>query len=410
MSANKFIQNIIDNDLCIGCGLCEGIDSKMTMSLNEKGFLVPNLMESINNKSLQIIEKCCPGINTFVGNDIEEGFWGKSIGCYTGYSLDKKIRYAGSSGGSITAMLNELLITKEIDAVIQVGPNYEKSPFINEVYLNTTYEEIVKCASSRYSPSSPLKNITELLEKNINLAFVGKPCDVTALRNFAKIDDRVDKNIKYIFSFFCAGLPSEIGSDNVLKRFNVEKNDVKSFRYRGNGWPGKTTVILKDDTKAEMTYNESWGKILGKEIHFRCKICTDSIGMSADVVAADAWYSSGDGYPDFEEKDGRSLILSRTKKGDVLLNSMKNKKAIELENLDENEIYAMQPGQVSKRTELFGRLIALKLNPFQLVPSYSLKNIYQLSKRVSKIKTLRSFLGMYKRSLKKLFISKNKNI
>lgn len=51
-----------------------------------------------------------------------------------------------------------------------------------------------------------------------------------------------------------------------------------------------------------MSYNESWGNILGKYLQKRCKICPDGIGEFADIVCADAWHGDKSGYPNFEEK------------------------------------------------------------------------------------------------------------
>lgn len=402
MNTNKLIKNIIDNDLCIGCGLCAGVDSNVEMVLSAQGFLIPTL-EATNNSNFNIINNCCPGINTYENNKPETNFWGEIIGCYTGYSNNQEIRYAGSSGGAITGIVTELLANNTIDAVLQVGPNFNKSPFFNEVYFNTTYEEIIQCSSSRYAPSSPLMNINEILDKDLKFAFIGKPCDITSLRNLSKFDIRINKNIKYMFSFFCAGLPSEHASNNILKKMNIDKNNVKTFRYRGNGWPGKTVASLQNGENIQITYNESWGKVLNKKIHFRCKICPDSIGMCADIVAADAWYSKGDGYPDFKEKDGRSLIISRTHKGEAILQSLKNENILTIKNLNQNEIYAMQPGQVKKREDLFARFLAIKINPFQMVPKYIFQNIYFLNQHTPIINKLKAFLGMSKRLLKKQF-------
>lgn len=404
MSTANLINKIIKNDLCIGCGLCSGISHKqISMKLEHSGFLIP----TIENKekldiNYDLINQCCPGINTYSNFISEKGFWGDIQGCYTGHSTNKKIRYAGSSGGAITGLLDYLLRSKLIDGVVQTGPNFDKSPFCNDVYFNTTPEDVLKCASSRYSPSSPLQNINELLGKNVKMAFVGKPCDITALRNLAKFDSRINEQVIYMISFFCAGLPSEIGSNNILKKMEVNKEDVISFKYRGNGWPGKTTATLSSKKKVELTYNEAWGKILGQKIHNRCKVCADSIGMSADIVAADAWYSQSDGYPDFEERDGRSLIVSRTEKGELLIQEMSKKGLMVIDALNENEIYAMQPGQVNKRINLLGRVLAIKSNPFQASPRYIMSNIYLLSKNNTKLKNIKSFLGMYKRIFKRI--------
>ena len=401
MLDNNVIKKVVNNNLCIGCGLCEGIDQNIKMTVDPNGFLVPDISNGFSDNTLNTITKVCPGINMTTGHKNEQGLWGKTKGCYTGYSNDENIRHAGSSGGAITGILKGLLDNKEVDAVIQVGPNFDKSPFLNEVYLNSTYEEILFCASSRYSPSSPLSNINKVLNSNSKFAFVGKPCDITALRNLAKIDKRINEKILYMLSFFCAGLPSEKGSDDILTKLKIKKEDVISFRYRGNGWPGKTSAILKNNVKSEITYNESWGGVLSKCVHTRCKVCVDSIGASADLVAADAWYSKGDGYPEFDEKPGRSLILGRTEIGENLLQRMNQYGLINLQELNIGDIRQMQPGQVKKRTELLGRLFAFKLNPFQLSPKFCLKNVAYLSKYISTKKTLIAFAGMTKRLMVK---------
>lgn len=67
-----------------------------------------------------------------------------------------------------------------------------------------------------------------------------------------------------------------------------------------------------------MTYNDSWGKILGRELGFRCKICPDGIGMLADISSGDSW-NTKDGYPDFTEGDGKTFVLyAQIKDGNCL--------------------------------------------------------------------------------------------
>ena len=58
---------------------------------------------------------------------------------------------------------------------------------------------------SRYSISSPLANIKELIKDGEKYAFIGKPCDVLALRNYSKINSDMDKAIIFYLSFFLRG-------------------------------------------------------------------------------------------------------------------------------------------------------------------------------------------------------------
>src|SRR3546814_12796145 len=87
---------------------------------------------------------------------------------------------------------------------------------------------------------------------------------------------------------------------------------LSEFRYRGNGWPGQAVARTTDGRAGEMSYERSWGDHLSREVQFRCKICPDAVGGTADIACADAWYGGEGGYPQFEEQDGRSLIMVRS--------------------------------------------------------------------------------------------------
>ncbi|MFX8820896.1 Coenzyme F420 hydrogenase/dehydrogenase, beta subunit C-terminal domain, partial [Acinetobacter baumannii] len=84
-------------------------------------------------------------------------------------------------------------------------------------------------------------------------------------------------------------------------------------------------------------------------MQFRCKICQDAVGGVADIACADAWYGGESGYPTFEEKDGRSLIIARTNAGQRLIESGQAAAAIKIEVLDVDQIDLMQPSQARRK-------------------------------------------------------------
>lgn len=114
-------------------------------------------------------------------------------------------------------------------------------------------------------------------------------------------------------------MPSYNASIKAINTFGNTSKPI-SLQYRGNGWPGYFTVKFEDGTISKMTYNESWGKILGKELGLRCKICPDGIGLLADISSGDSW-NTKDGYPDFTESDGRNFCFIRTETGKELFES-----------------------------------------------------------------------------------------
>ncbi len=131
----------------------------------------------------------------------------------------------------------------------------------------------------------------------------------------AAADPMVAASFPVILSFFCAGVPSHAGGLELLAALGLDHGDVASFRYRGMGWPGRATATLRDGSERSMSYHDSWGGILSRHVQLRCKICPDGIGMTADIVCADAWECDDAGYPIFAEAPGVSLIVARTALG-----------------------------------------------------------------------------------------------
>lgn len=201
-----------------------------------------------------------------------------------------------------------------------------------------------------------------------------------------------------MISFFCAGVPSLSGVRRVLDALGVAEEDVKAFRYRGNGWPGYATATLADGRKAEMSYADSWGNILSKHLQFRCKICPDGVGSFADVVCADAWQCDEAGYPLFEERDGISLVVSRTAKGEALVAAAEAAGLLATQPLRISAIAPMQPGQRSRKQLSASRLLALAVTG-KPVPRFRGLNILAAGRRAGLAANLRSFLGTCRRLL-----------
>lgn len=281
--------------------------------------------------------------------------WGPVVAARLGWSTDPELRQNASSGGGLSGLLVHLLTSGEIDYVVQtaVAPN---SPVRNALAISTGRDDVFHAAGSRYAPSSPLENIAECLEQPGRFAFVGKPCDVAGLRQLARIDPRVNEKVAYMLAFMCAGVPSYRGTSALLKAMGVtDESEVVSFRFRGDGWPGYATAELADGTRFSMDYENSWGGILNRHLQFRCKICPDGIGEFADIVCADGWHYDEAGNPLFGEQDGRSIVLSRTAKGEALLGRAKGARA--WENQAGRRAYSYQTKRLGGRPLRFGRSI-----------------------------------------------------
>jgi coenzyme F420 hydrogenase subunit beta len=252
-------------------------------------------------------------------------------------------------------------------------------------YSSNKNELLSSGSCSRYGPTSPLDKFHEALNLNQPFAFVGKPCDISAIRQLSKIDDRVNQSCKYLLTLVCGGFGEFTKSQDFIESFNVKEENLEIFRYRGNGNPGK--MYIKTDTGEEYDkdYNSFWGEESTWRVPFRCKICPDAIGESADVAALDTWPG---GSPKGED-EGFNAAIARTQKGLELLNNAVYAGYIKKGNsLSIEEINDFQPHQVKKKQAVFARHRGMKKNNLPTIETNGLriKELYDLNDKEFNIK------------------------
>jgi coenzyme F420 hydrogenase subunit beta len=396
---SPLIDSVTRNGFCAGCGLCEAIApvGSIKMRMSAEGYLRPLVLEGLPAAATQAIAETCPGVKVEhpPGAQRQHPIWGSLVSVQTGHAIDPEVRRQSSSGGVISALAIHLLESAQVDFVAQIAVD-QQDPLLNALQISRSRADVLRAAGSRYAPSAPLKDLRELLASGQRFAFVGKPCDVAALRQYAEHSPSVKSQIPYMLSFMCAGVPSIKGTHEVIAALGATREKVVSFRYRGDGWPGMARAVHDSGEAFEMDYNTSWGSILNKHLQFRCKICPDGTGEFADVVCADAWYGK-DGYPDFEERDGRSLLLARTATGRSLVEAAEGANIISAAPLSVNEIAKMQPYQVERKQLALGRRIATRLAMGQ-APQYANMGLLSAAIKAKSIHWLRSAWGTYKRT------------
>lgn len=395
------LKRVMAGHLCSGCGGCAAIaPEKIEMALLPPGYLRPVQRMVLSEEEERGVAAICPGL--LVDQDADgrpdDPLWGPYLGVWTGHATDPELRHAASSGGALSALLVHLLESGAVEFVLQTAADPE-NPVGNRTVLSRSAAEIIEASGSRYAPSAPLDGIDEHLAAGRRFAFVGKPCDVSALRQMARFDPRVDACIPVMLSFFCAGVPSQSGAEEVLERLGALPDQVSGFRYRGNGWPGAAVATLRDESERRMSYHDSWGGILSRHVQFRCKICPDGTGGLADLVCADAWECDDAGYPLFDEADGISLVLARTKTGQALLNDAVKAGRLSVDAFRLQDITPIQPGQRERKRALIARLaaLALLLRPF---PRYRGFNLFAAARQNRMRVLARNFIGTALRALR----------
>ncbi|KQT35357.1 hypothetical protein ASG29_00515 [Sphingomonas sp. Leaf412] len=361
---------MLAGELCSGCGLCAGVSGGgIELETVAPGYTRPRQIAPIDAAAEATIAAACPGakVAPWVGPQAAgrpwgdaphvDPYWGPYHSCETGHATDPEVRFVGSSGGVASALLIAAIESGTVDAALHLIADPDR-PTRNVLHWSTTRAQVLAGAGSRYAASSPLAQIDAALASGRRFAFVGKPCDVSALRQLATRDPRVDALIPLKIAFFCGGIPSHAGSDRIVRAMGLDPAGVARFRYRGHGWPGTARADMADGTHGEMSYADSWGGHLSKEVQFRCKICPDAIGGVADVAVADAWYGDDAGYPSFDEQEGRSLVMARTPAGVAAVAAARDGGRIVTAPLPIGDIIRMQPSQANRKRLIAPRLAA----------------------------------------------------
>ena len=196
--------------------------------------------------------------------------------------------------------------------------------------------------------------------------------------------------------------PSTEATIDLMYQQGVDQENVKALCYRGEGWPGRFTITDRSGVdKKLLTYGDSW-HFLQKYRPFRCKLCPDGLGELADISCGDAWHR----FSEENENPGLSLVLTRTKNGQDVLDRAKKAGYLSLEKSSSKSVIKAQ-GLVERRKEIFGRQLAMKvlLIPTTKYRGFQLFKAWMKNSFVNKIK---SILGTMRRLLKRGLWHKNR--
>jgi coenzyme F420 hydrogenase subunit beta len=355
---------VVDWGLCIGCGACYSACNKGAVTLEnvESVGIRPRFSADGCGSCTQCLS-ICPGYSldgaqpaapATKATRADQEF-GPALEIWEGYAADPEIRYAASSGGLLSALALYCLEQEGMQFVSHTGVD-EQQPWINKTTRSTTRAQMLSRTGSRYAPSSPCDSLKNIEESAGPCVFIGKPCDAAAVSEVRKLRPELDRKLGLVLTFFCAGTPSTKGTLDLVASMKIDRGEIDTVRYRGEGWPGHFKVQYDGKSKQQsMTYEESWARLTSYR-PLRCNLCPDGLGRFGDLSCGDAWEKhTGNG------DQGRSIVLVRTERGRQILHRAIAKGYVTLERVDSNAVFAAQPNLLQRRRELFGRFLAMRM-------------------------------------------------
>jgi len=326
-------------------------EEAIELTVNEKkGIYVPELNEDECN-NCGICYEVCPGhevdfkqLNLEIfGKEPEDILIGNYLNCYVGHSTDYDIRYNSASGGLVTQLLIFVLEEGIIDGALVTKMKKDK-PLEPEPFIARTQEEIIEASKSKYCPvpaNIVLKEISRSKEGE-KFAVVGLPCHIHGIRKAEQINKKLREKIVLHLGIFCNHTPNFLGTEFLLNKLKIKKEDVKNLNYRGEGWPGSMKISLASD-EILIPEQDYWGRLFGLNFFTptRCLLCSDSICELADISFGDAWL------PELSnDKIGKSIIVSKNEIGEKVLQAMKLKNKVELNKVNAKKVIRSQAGML----------------------------------------------------------------
>ena len=351
----------------MGCGTCVGLCPQSAVRLvtdRTRGTYVSKIDEEKCNLC-GICHQVCPGNSVNFGQLNPENPDRKSnnimIGnydsCYIGYSNDEEIRHNSTSGGLVTQLLVFALEKGIIDGVATTRMN-AKRPLEPEPFIARTREEIVSASKSKYCPVPANVVIRDILRQKGRFAVVGLPCHIQGIRKAEILNTKLKERIILHMGLFCSHTVSFCGTEILLEKLGIGKQDVRQLNYRGNGWPGQLSIVLSNGHQLMMKYFDYWRPLFAPFFFtpLRCLSCCDLANELADLSFGDAWLK------DIMKKDkeGTSIVISRSRIGDELLSKAKLESVITLGRIDMELVVTSQSGALRwKKLGLRARMALL---------------------------------------------------
>lgn len=401
------ISEVVERQLCTGCGACAFVSNGGFEMVD-----APNMgRRPVNAGPISNEAECltaCPGVALShpPGLADDEALdssllrdWGPVRKVWEVHATNEEVRHAASSGGAATAIAQYCLEVLGFEGVLHTGVDSQK-PYLNSTAFSTTVEELQSRVGSRYAPSSPCDGLGSVESAAGKSAFIGKPCDVAGARLAADSNDVLSSKLGVTIAFVCAGTPSTFGTEALLRKCGVTDLDsIESLRYRGHGWPGRWTVVFRNESgekqSRDLSYEESWG-FLQKYRQWRCYICPDHTGEFADITVGDPWWKKP-----AEGAAGSSLVAARTERGEKMVLDAIEKGYLTVTHSDAALLPLSQPNILRTRSVIWGRLLALRLTGCG-VPRYSGFSLYALWKdQLSPVEMIRTIMGTFKRIWRK---------
>jgi coenzyme F420 hydrogenase subunit beta len=296
-------KRIINSGFCTLCGSCEAACPTSALQIKEEK--VHRLYDCSKDMDMcPICYEMCPhsealllrSLSFVAGAPLRNEALGYYRRIVLAQAVDSDLREQSRGGAVVTALLKYGMETKFFDSAI-VSQAEPENPSKPKPSVALVPDDILSAVGSKFFPSSVAKAYGSAVYGygRTNIAFVGVPCHVLALRKMEAWQHKIISNLKITIGLFCFGTFSLRSLlDFILEKYKIKSSDIKRFNLSSSF----EVQTEKDIVPIPLSEVE-------EHIMPSCRTCTDFTSELADI-------SVGGAYP---LKDWSTVII-RTKAGE----------------------------------------------------------------------------------------------
>ena len=314
-------KNVVAAGKCVGCGTCIVVCPFNCLEYIEEK---PSVVKEC--KVCGICAQICPQYelswskaeNFVFGRErkAEEDF-----GVYRRFVVaqakDNKTLEVSQDGGVVTALLLFALENGLIDSAVVSGINREK-PFYPTPKLVTTTREILKCAGTKYSCSPNILALSDgIKEKKANIAFVGTPCQIHAIRKMQMSGlKKYTAPLRFSIGLMCSECFTYEGlmEQYIHETLGLNLNDIKKMNIKG-----KMLVTTGSGVHAISLAD------VKQYARKSCRFCDDFSSELADLSAGGLGLN------------GWTFVVIRTEKGEEIFEAADKAGILKTRPVEKNE-------------------------------------------------------------------------
>lgn len=385
------IEETIARGICIGCGVCSVATGGAVRLERTRTGLYRADVSAADETARRRASSVCP----FSDESRDEATLGaphppadlahhELLGSFRRVRMGRydssEFLLGSSSGGLVTWLLESLLTSRQVTAVVHVGAVDSASDELLACVVSTTVEELRARRKSQYYATTLAEVLNELRSSHHRVAIVGVPCFIRAARLLAAQDPTFEGLFCFYVGLVCGHLKSPLFAESLAWQVGVHPDELASVDFRikvpsrsaseydfGARRRGDATLHV---ARSSQLVGGNWGH--GAMQPEACNFCDDIFAETADITFGDAWLPT---YA--EEWRGTNVVVSRNKELDRMMDEGAKTGELVLVESDAEAAAASQAGGYRHRRQGLAVRLADDLRAGLSVPRKRVEPGYQ---------------------------------